>query len=108
MENIKETKEKLLEAACTVFSEKGFEKAKVSEIVALAEVAQGTFYLYFKTKQDCLNEISVTIFGGYMAEMKNEAEQIDEKSIHRFLEIALKTIQKYQEIINILHFEQKT
>ena len=40
----------LLEAGREVLAEKGLEAAKVSDIVARAGVAQGTFYLYFPSK----------------------------------------------------------
>ncbi len=42
----------LMAAATRVFAEKGFHDTKVSDIVARAGVAQGTFYLYFKSKND--------------------------------------------------------
>jgi len=47
----------LLDAAAAVFVKKGFHNTKVSDIVAAAGVAQGTFYLYFKTKMDVLEEL---------------------------------------------------
>lgn len=40
----------ILKAAREVLAEKGLEETKVSEIVARAGVAQGTFYLYFPSK----------------------------------------------------------
>ncbi|HKS69773.1 MAG TPA: TetR family transcriptional regulator [Ktedonobacterales bacterium] len=40
----------LLAAAREVLAEKGLDAAKVSDIVARAGVAQGTFYLYFPSK----------------------------------------------------------
>ncbi len=41
----------LLDAAKLVFREKGYYEASVHEIIAQANVARGTFYLYFKSKQ---------------------------------------------------------
>jgi AcrR family transcriptional regulator len=40
----------ILKAAREVLAEKGLEAARISEIVARAGVAQGTFYLYFPSK----------------------------------------------------------
>lgn len=40
----------ILKAAREVLAEKGLDAAKISEIVARAGVAQGTFYLYFPSK----------------------------------------------------------
>lgn len=46
------TREALLRAAEKVFGEKGYYAASISEITQEAEVAMGTFYLYFKDKED--------------------------------------------------------
>ncbi|MFP3889217.1 TetR/AcrR family transcriptional regulator [uncultured Ralstonia sp.] len=46
------TRESLLRAAEKVFGEKGYYTASISEITQEAEVAMGTFYLYFKDKED--------------------------------------------------------
>ncbi|MFS0574693.1 TetR family transcriptional regulator [Sporosarcina sp. 179-K 3D1 HS] len=40
----------IIQAAITVFQENGIEKTKISDIVKKAQVAQGTFYLYFPSK----------------------------------------------------------
>lgn len=47
-------KEQILNAAFTVFSEKGFASATTAEIARLAGVAEGTIYIYFKSKRDLL------------------------------------------------------
>jgi len=41
----------LLEAATWVFARKGYRRAGVSDIIARARVARGTFYLYFDSKE---------------------------------------------------------
>lgn len=46
------TKRELLGAALEVFVEKGYPGTAISDIVRTAGVTQGTFYLYFKNKQD--------------------------------------------------------
>ena len=45
-------KSKILEAATKIFAKEGFQDASVDEIVKIAEVAKGTFYYYFKSKDD--------------------------------------------------------
>ena len=52
-------KEGLLEAAYQLFLEKGVNKTSVDEIVKKANVAKGTFYLYFKDKHDLMERIIV-------------------------------------------------
>lgn len=51
------TRQRLLEAAELEFGEKGFTKASVSSITQRAGVGQGTFYLYFPSKEDTLREL---------------------------------------------------
>lgn len=46
-----ERRRELLDAARDVFVEKGFSAATVDDIVVKAEVARGTFYLYFADKR---------------------------------------------------------
>ncbi|OLP62028.1 transcriptional regulator [Xaviernesmea oryzae] len=47
-------RDELMDAAEVLFLKKGFAATSVSEIVEEADVAKGTFYLYFKTKDDVL------------------------------------------------------
>ncbi len=52
----------ILEAAETMFSEKGFNKTKVQEIARAANVAEGSIYDYFKNKEDLLLSIPLIRF----------------------------------------------
>jgi TetR/AcrR family fatty acid metabolism transcriptional regulator len=49
-----EKRERILLAAVRVFAKKGFHATRVSEIAAAAGVADGTIYLYFKSKDELL------------------------------------------------------
>src|SRR6266851_7196032 len=44
----------LLEAARQVFLERGYQDATITEIVQIADVAMGTFYLHFRDKEELL------------------------------------------------------
>lgn len=46
------TREKLLNAAALCFAEKGYSGCSISDIAKQAEVAQGTMYVHFKSKED--------------------------------------------------------
>jgi AcrR family transcriptional regulator len=46
------TRRRILDAAEAVFGEKGYHAASVTEITQRAQVAQGTFYLYFHSKRE--------------------------------------------------------
>lgn len=45
-------KNNLLQAATMIFAEKGYRSSSVDEIVEKADVAKGTFYYHFKSKED--------------------------------------------------------
>ncbi len=47
-------RERILRAATRVFAKKGFYATRVSEVAKAAGVADGTIYLYFKSKDDLL------------------------------------------------------
>ncbi|AMM53950.1 TetR/AcrR family transcriptional regulator [Pyrococcus kukulkanii] len=54
-----DTREKLLHSAKKLFARKGFDRVTVDEIVRDAGVAKGTFYLYFKRKEDIIREVAI-------------------------------------------------
>lgn len=54
--NPEERKTEIMNASEILFSEKGFRNVAVSDIVKKVGVAQGTFYYYFQSKEDLLNQ----------------------------------------------------
>jgi AcrR family transcriptional regulator len=50
-----EKRNRLEDAGCKLFMEKGIANTTVDEIAKSADVAKGTFYLYFKDKNDLLS-----------------------------------------------------
>lgn len=48
-------KNQLLDIAQQLFYRKGYENTSVADIITAAEIAKGTFYHYFKTKEELLN-----------------------------------------------------
>lgn len=51
------TRQKLLQAAESEFGSKGFHAASVAGITSTSGVAQGTFYIYFRSKEDLFREL---------------------------------------------------
>lgn len=47
----------ILDAACAVFLDKGFERASVGEIAARVGVVEGNVFRYFPTKRELLNAV---------------------------------------------------
>lgn len=62
------SKQRLLTAAIEVFFEKGYTAARVSDVVARADVAQGTFCLHFKSKESAFVALVEMFFEELLAE----------------------------------------
>jgi AcrR family transcriptional regulator len=54
-----ETRQHLLEAAWKLFQEKGYDCTTVEDITDAADVAKGTFFNYFATKEAIVHEIAL-------------------------------------------------
>ncbi len=84
------TKRKLISTALELLKEKGFDAINVEDITKKAGVAKGTFYTYFKRKEDIVLDISRVPF----SEIAEELEKMDGVDIiekltyyfHRFME----------------------
>lgn len=59
-----ETKARILKAARSVFSRKGYRQTTVADILAEAKVARGTFYRYFPNKRQVFFELSNELLRG--------------------------------------------
>ncbi|MBE6421916.1 TetR/AcrR family transcriptional regulator [Succinivibrio dextrinosolvens] len=53
-----ETKKKIVNAAKKLLSQKGFDEISISEITKEAKVSIGSFYTYFKKKEDIISELN--------------------------------------------------
>lgn len=51
-ENKRQKEERLLNTTFTLFTTRGIAKTSISDIAAAAGIAKGTFYLYYKDKED--------------------------------------------------------
>ena len=54
-----ETRQRLLECAWRLFQERGYDDSTVEDITEAADVAKGTFFNYFGTKEAILDEIAL-------------------------------------------------
>src|SRR5215213_2485496 len=78
----KQTKEKIVQAAISLFQEKGYEKTTSNEIAQQAGVSVGSFYVYFSDKRELLlsifdrlaDELFKNIFDGLTPEHLFESD----------------------------------
>ena len=74
----KDTRKKLLDAGKGVIFRKGFHGARVSDITASAGLAHGTFYLYFRSKEDFLLELLRSLRDSILGLVRRGREMIEE------------------------------
>jgi TetR/AcrR family fatty acid metabolism transcriptional regulator len=64
--------QRILDAAIAVIAEKGFHNSRVSEIAERANVADGTIYLYFKSKEQILMAALDSAFEAFLRRAKED------------------------------------
>ena len=68
----------ILRAAITVFAHNGYFNSKVADIAREAGVADGTVYLYFKSKEEILHSVFDRSVEEALAEAKEKIESISD------------------------------
>ncbi len=100
-------RDRILEAAIKVFAAEGFYNAKVSQIAHAAGVADGTIYLYFKSKDDLL----INLFEDRMERVNaNLREAIDTESsaiarLKRIVSLHLELVEQNREMAEVISVE---
>ena len=56
-----ERKKEILMIARKLFAEKGYDQTSINDILKIIEIAKGTFYYYFTSKEELLEEIIMQI-----------------------------------------------
>jgi AcrR family transcriptional regulator len=78
----RETHQRLLKCAWELFQERGYDDATVEDITEAADVAKGTFFNYFSTKEAILDEIAlwrIELMGHHVL----AAEDVPESAVAR-------------------------
>lgn len=88
------TKARLMDAAVDVFARDGFEAASVNEITRAAEVANGTFYVYFKDKDQIASAVAYRIAHDVVQQLDEAMVGVEDaierisSATRRFLDLA--------------------
>ena len=102
----KDQKKKLLiDAAVKVLSDKGYNDSSIIDITKEAHVSVGTFYSYFKNKEDILEYIYDEISEIYFNISKFGSRNIKENPAIKLVKVIssiVLTYQKYQKITQLL------
>jgi TetR/AcrR family transcriptional regulator, fatty acid metabolism regulator protein len=97
-------RERILRAATRVFARKGFYATRVSEVAKAAGVADGTIYLYFKSKDDLL----VSLFEDRVAlllqtvERELERRQGAREKLRAIIELQLGLLEGERDLAEVI------
>jgi AcrR family transcriptional regulator len=96
-ERLDRRREQIIAAAARIFAEKGFHEAGIADIAAELGIGHGTFYRYFKNKQDIANHVLDRVSQRIAEAMTNENPEAStnlqeyraqvERIIHRLFDL---------------------
>src|SRR3712207_1331909 len=75
---VADKREAILRAAIHVFARNGYFNSKVADVARVAGVADGTVYLYFKSKEEILHSIFDQSAGAALAEARRLTADIED------------------------------
>lgn len=101
------TREKILEAAKSVFAQKGYAGTSIADVVKKSKLARGTFYLHFQSVEQVLNALLQEIFIDIQRYLTNlQVEALDHKNFKRALSDLAKSLlsvfQNHRETVILL------
>ncbi len=96
-ENALKTRQKLIDTAENLLKANGFNALCVEDITKNAGVAKGTFYVYFKHKEDIVSEIC----RGYFKQIETKIYEMDSADLIEKLSLYFDNFMKAVEIYGI-------
>jgi AcrR family transcriptional regulator len=75
---VNRTRRKLLDAARSVFADKGFDAATVDDITERADIGKGTFYYHFENRQDLIQTIIKSVLDDLAGQMEEACKDKEE------------------------------
>ncbi|UOD35792.1 TetR/AcrR family transcriptional regulator [Deferribacteraceae bacterium V6Fe1] len=109
MSQSENTKDKIIKSAIKIFAEKGYWKTKVSDIVADAGFAQGSFYNCFNGKEECFKEILLMLHNETVSQVESILSSLPaEEKLPGFLRFLNRRFRQSQDIAKIFLYEALT
>jgi TetR/AcrR family fatty acid metabolism transcriptional regulator len=97
-------RERILRAAVKVFAKSGFYAARVSEVAKAAGVADGTIYLYFKSKDELLVSLFEDRVERLLAYMREELPKLEgaPARFRRVIELQLGLLEGERDLAEVV------
>ena len=97
------TRERLLDSALALFSSDWFDTVSVAEICRRAELSNGIFYKYYRTKKEIFLELLsryLTLIAGRLATIKGATARERLKS---FIDLTVGTMLAHRDLVTVFH-----
>ncbi len=97
-------RDRILDAAVSVFAKTGFHATKVSDIARVAGVADGTIYLYFRSKEELLVSLFEDRVERLLRYMERELakQETARQKFRRIVELQLGILQDERELAEVV------
>ena len=104
---VSDKREAILRSAIKVFAQKGYFNAKVADIAGEAGIADGTVYLYFKSKEEILHSVFDRAMEEFIAEGKREiaAIEIADERLRRIAQLHLERLGADRDLAIVFQVE---
>lgn len=104
---VSDKREAILRAGVRVFAAKGFFNSKVADIAREAGIADGTVYLYFKSKDEILHSIFDRAMADFIEEGRREIESVDDpvEKLKRIAKLHLERLSSDRELAVVFQVE---
>lgn len=104
----KDTRTQILEAAERLFTTKGFEETSIAEIQREVQVARGTMYYYFSSKEQIMDEIIARKSEAILVQAREVASNDSLQAVEKFAAVlqALSVNNQDDEMLDHLHQPQ--
>lgn len=95
----------IIQSSIHLFKENGIEQTKVSDIVKDAQIAQGTFYLYFPSKLSLMPAIAEVMVEIIMKRIKIEVkkDQTIEVKLENIVDSIFAVTKEYSEVMAMIY-----
>jgi TetR/AcrR family fatty acid metabolism transcriptional regulator len=104
---VSDKREAILRAAIKVFAGKGYFNSKVADIAGEAGIADGTVYLYFKSKDEILHSIFDRAMAEFIKDGRKELENLKTppEKLRRIAELHLKKLGADRDLAVVFQIE---
>ncbi len=101
------TKQRILDAAIDVFSDKGYNGALVDDITKLSDTSKGAFYFHFPSKKSIFKALLKTLVDHIVADVESAVEDKTgaDLKIEAALETVLQIFSRHEKATRLLFLE---